>query len=335
MKRILVFFCFIGFNTIYAQYSNFSLSGQTSNIEDGTNLYFRDLVNGGNIDSTMVINNSFRFNTELIEPTMFVMLFTKDRTNYTELWLENNPMTFDASKVDFKEAKVNGSKNHVLFKKLKEEIWADYQAVDETIMKQRERDFIKSHPDAVVSSYMLFANTLWDQNQIGEFFSSLSAEVRNSSMSQRKVVPYLEKDLPETGENYLDFSITNSVGENKKISELTGKLTLIQFWDSKCPPSRSMNTMLTEVYKKYHSKGFEIIGISKDTNKEDWLQAIMEDKLNWPQMSNLQSWEGEVFKAYAVSSTPSNFLINSQGIIVERNLKGDEIEKQIQEHLSK
>ena len=329
MSRILLFFCFIAFHTIYAQHKDFSLLGKTAEIEDGTYLYMRDLVNGGAIDSAQVKNNNFRFDTELKEPALYVMLFTMDRSKFKELWLENKPMAFDASSGDFKDAKVTGSVNHSLFKKLKEEVWADYQEEDKTIIKQREKDFIKNNPDALMSAFILFSNNLWDQNEIGEAFSNLSEEVRSSSFAQKKIVAYLEKDLPALGENFIDISIPNSEGKKKKISELTGKATLLQFWSPTCSPSRNMNTILAEVYQKYHSEGFEIISISKDTNKEDWLNAIKEDNLSWPQLSNLQGWKGEAFQSYGVSATPTNFLINKGGIIVAKNLRSEDLETEV------
>lgn len=332
MSRILLFFCFIAFHTIYAQHNDFSLLGK-ADIEDGTYLYMRDLVNGGEIDSAQVKNNSFRFETELKEPALYVMLFTKDRSKFKELWLENKPMAFDASIGDFKDAQVTGSVNHSLFKKLKEKVWADYQEEDKTIIKQREKNFIKNNPDALVSAFILFSNKLWDQNEIGDAFSSLSEEVRSSSFAQKKIVTYLEKNLPALGENYIDFSIPNSEGEKKKISELTGKVTLLQFWSSTCGPSRTMNVTLSDIYKRYHSEGFKIISISKDTDKGDWLRAIEEDKLSWPQHSNLQGWNGEAFQAYGVSATPTNFLVNDAGIIVAKNLRSEDLEIEIKNYL--
>lgn len=335
MSKIIFIFCLITFHPMCAQYSNFSLEGKTSDMEDGSYLYFRDLVNGGTLDSALVKNNSFRFDTELPEPAVFVMLHTNDQKIFTEVWLEDNPMFFDASNGDFKKAKITGSKNQSLFEELHEEVWADYFEVDSAIIKQREMDFIRRNPDAIVSAFLLFSNPLWNQNQIGEFYSSLSEEVRYSSIGQKKVAAFLEKDLPEPGDSYIDLSISNSEGEIMKISDITGKLTLLQFWDSNCAPSRIINSTLTDVYKKYHQEGLEIISISKDTDKESWLGAIKEDELNWPNLSSLQGWNGEGFKAYGVSATPANFLINSKGLIIERNLKRDEIENKIRKHLEK
>ena len=88
------------------------------------------------------------------------------------------------------------------------------------------------------------------------------------------------------------------------------------------------------VYSQFKTKGLEIVNISLDTNKEDWIKTIEEDKLNWPQLSNLEGWSGKAFKGYGVKSTPSNFLIDNEGNIVARNLRGNELEEKIRKELA-
>lgn len=314
------------------QNNQFSLEGKTADFEDGTYVFFRDLVNGGNLDSAVVRNNSFRFTTNLPEPTYFVMLFTKDKRNFTELWLENNPMTLDASNGDFKEAKVTGSKNQILFKKSKE-LYTDIQNTEKEIIKQREIDFLKNNPHALVSAYILYGNRRLNQDEVRNIYSDLSEEVQNSSLGQ-KIAKFLEKDVAKTGEQYLDFSIPNFEGKKTKISDLKGGLTLLQFWSSGCGFSRNMNTTLSGLYKKYNSEGFRIVTISKDTNRNTWLRALKEDKVSWPEGYNLINSDSQVFEAYGVQSTPFNFLVNRDGIIVAQDLRGEELEKLVREHLN-
>ncbi|UGU14893.1 AhpC/TSA family protein [Sinomicrobium kalidii] len=328
----LVILSLIAFNIITAQKPDFSLSGKTSDITDGTYLYLRDLVNGGNIDSALVRKNTFRFNTDLPEPTLFVMLFTKDRSKFKELWLEESTMTFDATECDFKNAKVTGSKNQTIATKLNETVYANVGSIPDDTLKQKEKDFINDHSDALLSAYILYGNHRWTQNEIGEFYSKLSGEVQTSSLG-KKIAKDLEKDIPTIGEKYTDFNLTDPNGKPENLSDSTGKLTLLQFWSSSCDFSREMNSILTGIYRNYHSKGLEIISVSGDTNKEDWLNAIKEDKANWSQLSNLQGWNGEVFSAYGIRFTPSNFLIDEEGIIVARNLRGKELERKIKEYL--
>ena len=333
MSKFLLLFCFLISVIGSAQEQEFSLTGKTADFEDGTYLYLRDLVNGGDLDSAVVRDNSFRFDTRLPEPTLFVMVYTKDKSNFTEVWLENNPMTFDASEGEFSEAKITGSQDQELFKEMREQVRADILYTDKEVIKQREIDFLKKHPDALVSAYILYGNKRLNQEEVREIFSGLSEEVQKSSLGQR-TAKYLETDVPNRGEQYVDISILNSEGKTIKISALKGELTLLQFWSSGCGFSRMMNSTLSKLYTKYHSEGFEVISISNDKNKNAWLQAIEEDSLPWPKNYNLNSRYGKAFKTYGIQGTPSNFLIDSEGIIVAQDLRNEELEKTIKAYLN-
>lgn len=332
-KKLILLFL-VACNVSLAQTNGFSLEGKTADIEEGTYLYLRDLVNGGNLDSALVKNNSFSFTTDLPEPTLYVMLFTRDRKNFVELWLEEKSMTFDASISNFKEAEVTGSRNHALFEKYREEFNSDPDITDETKLRW-EKEFIKNNPGALLSAYILYGNERWTQNEISNAYLNFSDEVRDSSLGQR-ISLYLEKDLPQAGEHYADFSLPNFNNQVVKLSDLKseGKLTLLQFWSSGCGFSREMNHTLTELHNKYNSQGFEIITVSRDTNKQNWFAAIRDDKASWPQLNNLIDSDKQIFQDYGIYSTPSNLLIDGEGIIVARNLRGADLEIKVKEKLA-
>lgn len=335
MFRILFISLLLTCCNLSAQTEEFSLTGKTSGIEDGTYLYFRDLANGGNIDSAMVKQNSFRFTTDLPEPVLFVMLFTKDRSKFTELWLEDKPMTFDAGNTKFKDAVITGSRNQELAVIKDNEVYFNVQNTPPEVLKQRETNFIENHPDALVSAYILTVGMdRRTQAEVADLYSKLTPEVQNSSIGQ-KVLKFLEKDIAEVGDHFLDFSLQNSEGKNVKISALRGKLTLLQFWSSSCGFSREMNrNSLSSIYPEYHPDGLEIISISMDPNENDWLKAIEEDQMTWPQINSPQGWNAPVFRGYGIQSTPGTILINEEGLIVAKNLRGKELEKTIEEYLT-
>jgi len=318
--------CFNSLN-LNAQKQEFSLTGKTSNIEDGTYLYLRDLVTGENLDSTLVKNNSFKMTADLQESMIFSMLFTKDRKNFKELWLENNAMTFDASTTSFNDAVITGSINQDLAKKIKE-VHANILELPEDTINKRETNFIKKYPNSLVSAYFIYGNRSMTQQEIKNLFSSLSNDVQKTALG-KKIAKKLEKDMPEIGDTYKDFKISNEENIVQNISDLTGELTLIQFWSSSCGFSRQMNSTLNKVYDKYKSEGLNIISISSDTLKDNWISAIKEDNMSWPQLSNLNGWKGEAFEAYGISSTPSNILIDKNGIIIGKNIMDKELENQI------
>jgi len=116
-----------------------------------------------------------------------------------------------------------------------------------------------------------------------------------------------------------------------KISDFVGKspLVLVDFWASWCGPCRAEMPHVLKAYEQYHQQGFEIVGVSLDNNKDAWLKAIDQLKLPWPQMSDLKGWESEGAKKYNVRSIPANVLLDKDGKIVAKDLRGEELAERV------
>jgi len=131
------------------------------------------------------------------------------------------------------------------------------------------------------------------------------------------------------GDKALELSYDNPNGEKMSLSELEGKLVLIDFWASWCGPCRRENPNIVDAYRKYYKtkfkegNGLEIFSLSLDKNKDAWLKAINKDQLFWEyHVSDLGGWQSEGSEKYNVRSIPYNVLINGKGIIIAKNLKG-------------
>ena len=122
---------------------------------------------------------------------------------------------------------------------------------------------------------------------------------------------------------------TNNIFNTKEISNF--EYTLINFWASWCGPCRSFNPELVEQYKLYKDKGFEIFGVSLDTDKEKWRKAIEKDGLNWENVSDLKGNNNQAAVTYGVRDIPDNFLIDDNGIIIARFIRGQELDKKLKE----
>ena len=326
-------FCFLAINFTKAQENNFSLTGKTSGIEDGKYLYLKDLVNGGNIDSAQVKDNRFTFNTKLPSPVSYVMLFTKDRSKAKSLWLERSKMTFDASNVKFRNAKVKGSKTQKLAEQMSKKVYSNVRSISKDSLKRREKEFISNNLSSILVPYILDGNQKWSQDEVGDIFIKLPKNVQRSNFGKR-ISKYLDKDVPDIGEEFKDLSAPNQYEETKSLSELMKDLTLLQFWSSSCKFSRDMNETLTRLYSQYRNKGFEIVSISNDIDKSEWIKAIKEDNMKWPQLSNLEDWDGKIFSAYNINSTPSNLLVDKEGKIIAKNIRNENLEKTIKKYLN-
>jgi len=136
------------------------------------------------------------------------------------------------------------------------------------------------------------------------------------------------------------FSAPTPDGQLLALNDVKGKLTLIDFWASWCKPCRRENPNVVKVYNKYHKKGLEIISVSLDgsRNQRDpkaaWIKAIADDKLTWSHVSNLSYFNDPVAKAYNIQSIPATYLLDEEGRIVAKNLRGDALEKKVAEYLN-
>ena len=121
-------------------------------------------------------------------------------------------------------------------------------------------------------------------------------------------------------------------GKIRKLSDLRGKIVMIDFWASWCRPCRMENPNVVRLYHRYHDKGFEIYSVSLDKQRDQWLLAIDQDNLVWPNhVSDLNGWTSSGGAAYGITSVPSTVLVDRQGRIIARNLRGQELENKLRE----
>ncbi len=126
-----------------------------------------------------------------------------------------------------------------------------------------------------------------------------------------------------------DFTMKNLDGEAVNLSDFRGKVVLIDFWASWCGPCRKDNPHVVELYKKYKKDGFEILGVSLDKTKDKWEQAISKDNLTWTHVSDLKGWKNEVAQMYSVKSIPHTVLLDEEGKIIARKLRGPQLDQKL------
>jgi peroxiredoxin len=134
---------------------------------------------------------------------------------------------------------------------------------------------------------------------------------------------------PNVGQIAPEIDLPTPEGKNVKLSSFRGKYVLVDFWASWCGPCRKENPNVVKLYEKYKGEKFEILGVSLDKKKEDWIKAIQKDQLTWVHVSDLKFWYSQAAEDYEVESIPATFLIDPNGVIIAKNLRGSSLEKQI------
>ena len=132
-----------------------------------------------------------------------------------------------------------------------------------------------------------------------------------------------------------DFEQNTPEGDAMKLSDLRGKVVLVDFWASWCGPCRKENPHVVKLYEKYKSEGFDVLGVSLDRTKDKWLSAIKKDGLEWHHVSDLKGWKNQVAKQYSVSSIPHTILLDREGKILARNMRGDQLSVKLKEIFGK
>ncbi|KFC57748.1 thiol:disulfide interchange protein, TlpA_like family [Flavobacterium gilvum] len=287
------------------------------------------------MDSSVVKNNTFLFKTKIGVFPIQTVLFNRNLGTKT-IWLERNTMTFNSTENSFSNAVITGSKTDSLVGVLRKEMRAlkTYEEIVENEMK-----FIQNNPNSILSAHNLsIMASVFGKKKSTELFSKMSDENKKSEYGKRISSLLLDlNDLKaiEIGEKYRDFSMKNQNEIEKKLSDLNGKVVLLEFWASWCSPCRAENPNLVNTYNKFKSSGFEIFAVSLDDNKDSWLKAIQKDGLNWEHVSDLKGRSSnKAALLYHINTIPENILIDRNGFVIGRNLRGEDLNNKLSEILS-
>ena len=206
----------------------------------------------------------------------------------------------------------------------------EYEQVhSEQIMKMK--DYAVTNPTSVVASYIsarYLSNEL-DYSSLDSIYQTFKVNLENDRYLKKleERLEILEKVA--IGKPAVDIIQNDTSHVTVALSSLKGKNVLIEFWASWCTTCKSENRRLKKIYKNYQNKGFEVFAVSLDNDFTQWTEAVNASELPWINVSDLKGWQSETRKLYGVIKTPHNLLLNKDGIIIAKDLYGEELEKHL------
>lgn len=354
----------------------YTITGTVPGVHNGVRAYLknvdqqrREIIQ----DSVIVFDEKFTFKGFTERPQLWYLTINSVDGNLP-LIIENEDFTIAVNSEDLKKSTVSGSKSNEAFTTYTRNYQdlvnkrntllaenATLQSTEDATAKNKiaiqiknanqelsnyPLDFIKEHPDNYFSLLLLESLITTTNTDIGTLetqFNLLAPELKNLDYGQRvldqlkvKKMQLAQFSALDVGKIAPDFSAPDPDGNPVTLSDIRGKVTIIDFWASWCGPCRKENPNVVKVYQKYHDKGLEIINVSLDRpgHKEKWLKAIKDDKLTWHHVSHLNYFDDPVAKLYNIRAIPSTYILDASGTIVAKNLRGAALDAKIAELLN-
>lgn len=345
------------------------LKAEVDNVADGSKVIISEMVNGNQaipIDSANVQGGKFMIDLPAVDFQTLNSL-TIEGVNGSMLFInENKPLTATIYKDSMGTSVIEGGEaNHLLtryltdlnennrmvmneIEKYSPEELQDPEVINVIRAKQEEMEientnyrkkYIQQHPKTL-STIFVFVDMMnsgqVDDEEMRTLYEGLSDELKSTYFGGAIAEELERKKALSIGMLAPEFSGTNPDGKEISLKDVLaeeGEYTLIEFWASWCPYCQQELPNVVEVYKDFKDKGFKVFGVSIDEEKEEWTEAIESWDMEWDHISSLKRWDEPIVHQYKVQSIPYNYLVDSQGKIVARDLQGDDLRKKIEELL--
>ncbi|MCX2837942.1 TlpA disulfide reductase family protein [Salinimicrobium sp. MT39] len=372
MRKILLAGLVILMAACESENEGYQISGTVQNAPDGQKLIISELNDSNtqvvHIDTIEIKEGKFELDLpEKEQPTISFLTVEGTRGNVVYI-AGNSPVEFTVYPDSIYSSEISGGPdNEVLSTYLKsvkgvsKKMGEHRNAAREAMMnkdsvalqnlqafqeqlfeedKQTKASLVESNPNSIVSVMILqdMLNTsAYSSAELKGFYEQLSPEVKELPLA--KIVKTRLDKMSKTavGSKAPEFSAPTPEGNELALNDALGKVTLVDFWASWCKPCRVENPNIVEVYKKYHDQGFNIIQVSLDRpgQKDKWIQAIEDDNLGaWNHVSNLMFWQDPVAVDYGIRAIPAAFLLDENGKIIAKDLRGDALGQKVGEVLN-
>ncbi len=323
--------------------TEFTIKATVTGYPEGATVEFLNGQTGATEKTTILKAGKFEFKGKMENPGFKIILFNR-QPPYITLFMDNSAINITGDKATIDKAKITGSESHTSFEQFNnslepyQTVFAEGGEYDSartanamTIIEQ----FVGTHTASYITPLAVIR-----YNQIADdvfkteaLYNLLEPNIKASAMGQYIAQQVAEGKINGNGTILPDFSQPDTSGVPVSLSSLRGNYVLVDFWASWCGPCRQENPNLVAAYNKYKSKKFTVLGVSLDKAKPAWIDAIQMDGLTWTNISDLQGWSNAAAQQFQIFSIPQNFLIDPDGKVIGKNLRGAALERKLAKFL--
>jgi peroxiredoxin len=357
MKKLLILIAFTPL-LLWAQTEGFKITGKIAGLSDGQVRLTTTQQDNLTVATGSIKSGELNISGSVPEPGLYYLVLGNQPPQY--IFLENKPIRITGSKSDIKNLNIEGSQSHKDFlefnktfnplvatlnkcaaqlqqqtnEKKREALLKQFDSINGELNNQVGK-FVSSRRDSYVSPFVLFVTSQLNDNPalLEQRYNMLDENIKNSRIGKSLAEFIAYNKIGAVGSNAMDFTQNDVNGNPIALSSFKGKYVLVDFWASWCRPCRAENPNVVKAYNKFKDKNFTILSVSLDQDKDSWTKAIEKDGLKWNHVSDLKYWSNAVAVQYHIQSIPQNFLIDPNGKIVAKDLRGADLERKLCELL--